>query len=535
MSDLPAEQLLLQQELLKKLDGISEPDTLLRFMSEVLRTLLRREGDSDFLTTIQDAFAAGIIGHGWDEQKTLAREVIQVVMDKRPEIARAWQALHGVAAPTPQRRAADVVPAVPSTTPPVPPADPSTAEGMVAEFATHMLHRRIELLRVPPPPPPSIAYSHTQPFFLFTDAFRDLIGGFVAGPLLDQSRLGLERRVYRFVTPEILADQALRKAFITEKQNVIWKILLSRLSKLAAAHGSAEAKQAAALRGSGTTPTYKVVEMPVECPRNYSILGVHFTLGQETVMRQVRVRVPSPNILDSHEQDALDLMAALRARAAEMGLDLPPSADFQFIRTLLDFNTRLFKQARDELLGLGAHAETSATYLRERCKVIDETFNTYLADILPIMLFTSHGDNVFGFAELYAVCIGAARDMSGVGAKRPFIPLEILRRPRELAFQLREALRRRLHMDVVLASVEKLVECWQVMGRKRFATQLDGALTLIGAFPMVFAGDPEEATFTRIGALVREALSGEEINRAALLIQVGQIYDRIGRKANAIA
>ncbi len=541
MATLPDDQRLLLDGLMVKLDGVGDPAALLRFMAEVLRTLLRRQGDAEFLATIQDAFTTGIAGLSWDEQKSLAREVIRVVIAKRPEIALAWQAMHAEAKTgTPvHRRAADVeakpVVAAPEPAPAAPAYEFAAAEARLGEYIADILLRRLALLRVKPPGPPSIAYSHTQPFFLFAATFPEILRDFVVGPLLQHCRLGFERRIYRHVEPILLTDADAWKAFMADKRDAVWKILISSLTKLAAAHKTGEAKVlAASVEGPGEAE-YKMVEIPVTRPRLYAILGVQFSLGEVTSMKQVRVKVPSPHLLEPSEHQALDLVAQLQHAASHVGLNLPASVDFQFLRTLLDFNVRLFMQSRDELMGLAGHAETSAKFLTDRFKAVDETLSHVLADILAMMLFTQHGDDRFGLAEFYGICVGASRDKTALNHTRPFATHELKRRPRELAFQLREALRRRLHVDVVLAAVDMLIVCWQVMGKNRFNTELDAGLAVIGAFPMIFAGDPEEASFVAIGQMVRDVLTSEIPERSACLMQISQAYDRIGRKSTALA
>ena len=60
------------------------------------------------LATIQDTFTSGIMGHPLTEQKRLARQVAQAVIETRPEIVHAWQAQNPSSASlAPKRRAAD--------------------------------------------------------------------------------------------------------------------------------------------------------------------------------------------------------------------------------------------------------------------------------------------------------------------------------------------------------------------------------------------------------------------------------------------
>lgn len=46
--DLPLDQHLLYQDLTAKLDRLGGPDQLIAYMGQVLRTLLRRQGDAEF-------------------------------------------------------------------------------------------------------------------------------------------------------------------------------------------------------------------------------------------------------------------------------------------------------------------------------------------------------------------------------------------------------------------------------------------------------------------------------------------------------
>jgi hypothetical protein len=558
---LPPDQKLLLDDILPRLGKVEDRSGLLRFMAEILKTLLRRQGDAQFLTTIQDAFAAGLPGLAFQEQKELAAEVIQVVITKRPEIALAWQKLHGLpprqppaaapaapaaprpepqapAAAPPQRRAADQPPME------MPPPLPAEADGFpyqqaelfVAGQLGDMLDKRLALMRVPLPAIPSIAWSSDQPFFLFVPAFAEVVKAFIGGPILRLCRDGLEKRVLGRVDHAVLTQPDRQTAFWDEVREHVVKVVDERLTKLATHHKAAEAKSAAAAKGGGEGKAdFRIVEMPVTRPRTYNILGVEFSLGQVTTTKRVKVRIPPPNKLEPEETKAIELIDELRRAAAQANLDLPHTADFQFLRTLLNFNTRLFTQTRDELVGLAGHEDTSSGFLDERLTAADKSFTNFLTDVLVMMMFTRCGDTSFRLAQFHAVCVGSARDKTAMIARRPFIPGELARRPHELAVQLREALRRRLHVDAVLGSVERLLDCYKVMGRNLFGQELEEARGVIAAFPMAFAADSEAATFATISKLVIATISGEQPDRSICLMRVGQAYDRIGRKAPATA
>jgi hypothetical protein len=548
MSDsLPPDQRLLLDDISSRLAKVEDSPGLLRFMAEILKTLLRRQGDAQFLATIQDAFAAGLIGLAFPEQKELAAEVIQVVVTKRPEIALAWQKIHGlpgrqapsqpVPVTAPLRRAADLPMEMP---PPLPPESGDYAflhaEAFIAAQLADSLDKRLTLMQVPLPAIPSVAWCLNQPFFLFVPAFADIAKAFITGPVLRRCREGLEKRVLSRIDHEVLTRPDRQAAFWEEVRELVVKVVTERLTKLATHHKAAEAKQAAVARtGSEGSEGFKLVDMPVTRPRTYNILGVEFALGKVTTTKRVKVKVPPPYKLEPEEIEAMDLIGELRVGAAQAGLNLPEAADFQFLRTLLTFNPRLFVQSRDELIGLAAHEDTTAGFLAERLAAADKSFTNLLTDVLVMMMFTRCGDTSFRLAQFYAVCVGSARDKSAMVARRPFVPGELARRPHELAVQLREALRRRLHLDAVLGSAERLLDCYKVMGRNMFGRELEEARGVIAAFPMVFAADPEVIAFTTVAKLVLATISGEQPDRSICLMRIGQAYDRIGRKSMATA
>jgi hypothetical protein len=548
---LPPDQRLLLDDVLARLAKVEDSPGLLRFMAEMLKTLLRRQGDAQFLATIQEAFAAGLPGLGFAEQKALAAEVVQVVITKRPEIALAWQKIHGQAPrpvpppaqapapaqPPPHRRAADLPMEMP---PPLPPESDDyafvQAEAFVAARLGDALDKRLALMRVPLPGIPSAAWSLDQPFFLFVPQFAAIAKAYLTGPILRRCRDGLEKRVLSRIDHEILTKPDRQGPFWAEIRDLVWKVMDESLTKLATHLKAAEAKQAAIARtGNEGKEGFRLVDKAVTKPRAYNILGVEFALGKVTTTERVKVKVPPPYKLEPPEIEAQGLIEEFRNGAAQAGVNLPNSADFQFLRTLLNFNTRLFAQSRDELIGLAGHEDTTSGFLTERLKAADKSFTNYLTDVLVMMMFTRCCDTSFRLAQFHAVCVGSARDKSAMVAMRPFIPNELARRPHELAVQVREAMRRRLHLDAVLGSVERLLDCYKVMGRNLFGRELDEARAVIAAFPMVFAADPEVATYSSIAKLILAAIAGEQPDRSICLMRVGQAYDHIGRKSMATA
>lgn len=551
MHSLPADQQLLYQDLVRKVDVQQDETGLVHVMGEVLRTLLRRKGDADFLITIQDAFTDGLADRPFAEQKQLAREVVRVVIEKRPEIALAWQALHRMQHPPPERRRAtdvdgeDGLPVIEEAPlpepvplpaadlrlmeeeppPPRPPYEFDDAELIVADYINGVLDRRLQIFQVPSLKMPSAAYCHEQAFFLFVPVFADVLAGFVNDILLVLCRDALERHVYRHIQPGAAHDPDKLKAFLSDKRPEMWKIVVERLTKLAGAHKNAEAKlAAAAAEGDDKGPEFKVVEIPHSRPKVHNILGVRFRLGTETAVRKVKVRLKPSTELDKEETEALELIAHFRDFAAGLGLELPASCDFQFLRTLFEFDAKRYAQAMKEFSALAGHKETTRQYLFDRLKFVDETYNNYLSDILVVRLFYEHGDSTFRFKELYDVCVGTALNHSALASKRPFIQVEVGRRPRELAFQVREVLRRRYDQDTLLGATQLLLDCCHVMARNRFKHELEAAQTVLSAFPVVFAGDGEERALTNIGREIHHTLSSKHPEPQACLQRVAELY-----------
>ncbi|MGE5546929.1 MAG: hypothetical protein ACM33T_08530 [Solirubrobacterales bacterium] len=530
---IPADQALLYQDLSSKLDGVADEEDLARYMGQVLRTLLRRKGDAEFLSLVQDALTEGLASRTLDEQRDLSREVIQVVIEKRPEIAAAWQALHGVTEPAPaQRRAVDRAPSPPP--PPAKPARPqpapepryrhAAAERVLAAFVGDVLERRLGIFKVGGARFPSMAYCHEQPFFLFDPRFAPVVRRYVTEVVLVFCRDALERHLYRHIKPETGKDEAALNAWLTEKRPEAWKVLTETLTKLAGHHRTAEAKLTAAEREDGGGPEFAEVEVAVNRPRVFKVLGVSFTLGQEKAKRKMKVRLRATTELDRDEMVSMDMIARLTEMAGDEGLDLPPACDFNFLRTLLDFDAKKYAGLLKEIVALARHKETTRQYLFERLRYADETYSNTLSDALVLFLFHEIGGAQFGFREIYDICIGTALAKSARASRRPFLQFEVDRRPRELAFQIREVLRRRYDEETLATTIRLLLEVWQTMARTRFQHELDAALTVLGAFPIAFAGDPEEATFTQIGHQLHAALTASELEVEATVAAAVQLY-----------
>ncbi len=532
--ELPADQRLLYRDLVAKLDSQNGEAQLIHYMGGVLNSLLRRKGDAEFLCAVQDAFTTGLAGRPWAEQITLAREVIGLVITKRPEVALAWQTLHNEK-PTPyQRRAADQEELAPvpdlddlpdfSLTPEEDELEPAptpvaTPEEEIADYVAGVLERRLALFEAPAQRVPSPAYAHEQPFFLFSPQFAQVTRRFVARVLIPLVRTDLGRMVIDQLPPDALSNAEAQKAALAEKRPEIWTILLARLSHLAADLHAAEVKLAAAQNGP-VGPEFQTVEVPVKTPRVLRVLGVAFTLGSRTETKRVKVRVNPSNHPTNEEMLALDVITKWRDMAAREGIDLPPACGFALLRTLLDLDPEAYKARAAELMALAVSQDTPREVIIEQMRQANATMPPDLADALAITLFYHGIDGAFGFQELFELAMEW-------GPTRPFLPAEIARRPRDLAFQIRDCLRRRVDRNSLGLSIVMLFEVWRVLDRARCAAAMDAAITVFSAFPVAFAGDKDEKTFTEIGAVLHRTLSAETLDAANTIEDVLKLYGKV--------
>lgn len=95
MEHLAPDQQELYQELCTHLRAQKDEAHVIEFMDKILESLLRRRGDEEFLKSVEDILADGLHGRPWQEQQELARQVLALVITKRPEVARAWQKTQG--------------------------------------------------------------------------------------------------------------------------------------------------------------------------------------------------------------------------------------------------------------------------------------------------------------------------------------------------------------------------------------------------------------------------------------------------------
>lgn len=518
--EMAADQTQLYEDLCAKLEQQEDEAQLIHFMAGVLGSLLRRKGDAQFRDAVQNAFADGLAGRPWPQQRDLAREVIAMVIAKRPEVALAWQRVSGEAPHPLARRAVDVtaeddlpeisLEPVPETPPP--PADSFEAFlAAVADDFVGALAHRLALFKVPAQRFPSPTYVHEQPFVLHAPAFPAAARTFFCEVLLPLWRDPLETLYQR--QPGVEAAVA-----VVGARADLWQLVTGRLGRLARKAAGAGAKLAAVRAGG---PDYQMVEVPVTRKRTLSVLGVSFSLGSttETVTRKVPVKPPSRP--SSEEMLARDLENSWHEVAQAAGLELPAVADLGLLHDLLTFDAERLAGDMPGLLSLVCDENAEAEAVLDGIEAVAAEHPPLVADALAITLFAHGATGGFGFEEL--VRLGMRLPL----AAHPYLAAEIVRRPRDLAFQVRDGLRRRLDRNNMGLAVVMLFEAWRALANGPHGAALEAAQTVFSAFPIAFAGDPAEAAFSDIGAILAKGLAAPELDSAGTLEAVMRVYGTV--------
>ncbi|MGE5477871.1 MAG: hypothetical protein ACM3Q1_14525 [Bacteroidales bacterium] len=516
---LPADQTQLYEDLCAKLELQQDEDQLIHFMGGVLASLLRRKGDAAFLRTVQDAFTNGLSGRPWPQQKVLAREVIGMVIAKRPEVALAWQRVSGEEPHPLARRAVDVD-AAQDDLPEIcmaPEPDAGSYEAFCAAAAADIsgaLTRRLSLFTLPPQRFPSPTYMHEGPLFLVTEGFAKVVHDFLATVLLP-----LWEEPLRALHAGAGGGSAANA--VAEMRGPLWTLVTNRLHELAERAASANAKLEAARTQQESGPDFQLVEVPVSRERTLSVLGVQFSLGTSTEMAVRKVPVPPAARPSGDEMQALDLVTRLHDLAADAGLELPDAADLGMLHKLLTFDAQRLADDMPGLLALVRDGDAEAEAVLDGIQAALAGHPSVVADAAVLCLFAHGVDGSFGFEELVRL---ASRWSE---AEHPLLEAEIVRRPRDLAFQVRDALRRRLDRNNMGLTVVMLFEVWRVLSAGRHETALCSAITVFSAFPIAFAGDAAEAAFSDIGAALTKGLTAPVLDSSGTVEQVMRLYGTV--------
>lgn len=541
---LPADQRLLYRDLTAKLDAIEDEAALIHFMGGVLGSLLRRKGDAEFLRKVQDSFTAGLAGRNGAEQAVLAREVIGLVIAKRPEVATAWQKLNNEAPPAFARRASDQGETPPpddlddlpdfSLIPEEDEDDPAAAvdgddpyaraRALLAEDLAVLLGRRLALFAVPEPRMPSAVYDHDHPFFLFSPSFSALAQRFFSRLLGGPMRAELELEVYAMLPAEAGSDDDALRAALVQARPRVSTILITHLGHFATRHRAAQSKLDAARSGGGAVE-YQEVEVPVTLPRVIHVLGLAFTLGSRPGVKTMKLPVSGSLRPDADEMAALDLATRWSDMAVRAGLPLPDACDFTFLRALLQFDADALAAHLPPLAALAAQADGDRAALLGKLRALDSLFPPPIVEAAALVLFRSGANGAFGFQELLDFALAPSPR-----APRKLLLHEIGRRPRDLAFQIRDALRARMDRNTVGLAVVMLFEVWRLLDHNRFRGELQAALTVFSAFPVAFAGDPDERALTEIGGLLYRAFSTPELDAAGAIEAMLRLYGPLVHK-----
>jgi len=524
---IPAEHTDLYNGLCIRVEQIKTEVGLAAFMGTALKSLLRRQGDVLFLDAIRDAYVASAAGHPLEEQHRQARTILQIVIELRPEIAKAWTEAQqkeraALDWQQPDRRSLDAAPRTNQDGTPI--KHRPKAEVLTSDFVRISIEKRLASFHLTPPTIPSTAYYHERPLFLFDRNFHKVLARFIADILLPVCRPVLTRIVYSELNKMVAEPSEIQNLLLLKKRTEIEKALIQRLNALSALQHKAEEiiRKAEATEAEG--PTWRTIEIPQNRPRSMEILGVKFALGTETVSRKVTIRADGGRDLSLEEMEALTLFTQFRDLAASENVDLPEGCDFQFIRFLMEFDQVKFAQSAKVITELATHSLTNTDFLINKLKREERSQAGGLSDILLLMLFNDASDRGFSIADLHRFCIESSREPQELLRKRPFLYWEVSRRPYELAFQIREAMRQRLPTNTVEITLRMMFSTWKTLARSLFEKDMDVALGVIAAFPIVFAGESCELHFTKIAERLVQVLNDPSPDYESAILAITSVY-----------
>ena len=526
---IPVEHTDLFNSLCARLEQIHTEISLAGFMGTALKSLLRRQGDLPFLDAIRDAYVARAAGNPLPDQQLLARNILQIVIELRPEIAKAWHDAQQKAAADnawvqPERRSAA---SLPKRQAPVHKNKLALqAETITADFIQPTIERRLASFSLTKPEIPSNAYYHEHPFFLFDRKFHKVMAQFIVEVLMPLCQPVLSRVIYAELNAHLTDPVELQNHLLLKKRPEIDKALIQRLSALAALQNSAEEIIRKAEESDNDGPTWKTIEIPQSRPRSMSILGIKFAVGKETVTRKITIRVDGGRDLSTEEMQALTLFTQFRDMAASEGIDLPSGCNFQFLCVLLDFDQVKFAQSAKLITELAGHSLTSTDFLINKLRREERIQTNGLADILLLALFNDASERGFGIADLHRFCIETSREPDELIRKRPFLFWEVSRRPFELVFQIRHIMQTRLPVNTLEVAIRMLFTTWRLLARSLFAKEMEIALGVISTFPIIFAGESNEAYFTKMAEDLVQVLKAAEPDYEKAILAITTTYTR---------
>ena len=521
----------LPDSLRDKIKQIKDPSTLMLFMGHTLRSMLQREKDETFLNAIRDAFIARAAGRPIGVQHSQACEILRVVIELRPEIKTkieqdilsAKLETRSISWSGEDRRSQPLKDAAHPAINAVKPEP----EALAAHYMAHVIEQKLSVFHHPQQQTPAMTYCHGERFFLFDTAFHNVFARFMTEVVMVLCQPILRRTVYTNFASAVNGTSDLHQAYLDSKRADIEIALTQRLAALAHLQKTAEELISQAEKSEGGQVLWREIEIPHVQSRSVSVFGVKLSMGSVTEKRKIKVRSDGGRDLSADEIEALTLYTQFTDMTSQEGIHLPTACNFEFLHKLMLFDPLKYAASHKGLVDLGKHGHTTQDFLREQVKRAEGALPSGFSDILHLSLFLNLSERSFGLAELHRVCIETTRDPIVLAQKRPLLHLEMAKRPRELAFQLRETLRTRSPVSHVDAALKLLFEAWRIFSKDLFESELNIAKGVIASFPIVFIGDANEKELTLISEQIVETLSAEkpEYDRCILLITTA--YERL--------
>jgi hypothetical protein len=143
-----------------------------------------------------------------------------------------------------------------------------------------------------------------------------------------------------------------------------------------------------------------------------------------------------------------------------------------------------------------------------------------------LKLFFSNPERGFRIEQLYGLCLMESEKIGIYGDVYPFIRTELTRRPKELAIQFREAVKKRQSVNTVEACLNLLLSL-----RTTLHAEFDGcfeeAAAILTGFNLVLSRDPSVEMLAKLGKLAAEALPAKTQARNDAVKKVIRLYNSI--------
>ena len=516
----------LLEDYIRKIESIKIPESLTKLVCDSIDSLLRRQSDLSFAESIKDEYLTRIIDSAFAAQKAYATETITTVIGVRPEIAAAWakwkqthDLAHWASWQGDEHRNAqaklDAPPPVVSLRLDL----PSEAESALIKHVSAALQAKAALFNTKTQAIPSMAYCQADGYFLAHPAVQTLLVKMATDGIMV---LCANRLMSDILTP-MQQSGGDWTPFLQSKNPAILKIIAEHMN---AVNQTLHTRRQLDALG----PQFKVVEQQQARPKKRSIFGVSFAMGQETIVKQIKVQIDRDSVLTTEEREAIALQNMFDALVAELPISVPAEFSLLFVQYFLELDTAKFDKWVKEITALVSNAKTSKGFLTERLMQLKQQLNPSMAESLLLKLFFTNPERGMRIEQLYDLCLMESEQIGIYGEIYPFIRTELTRRPKELAIQFREAAKTRQSINNVENCLTLLLSLRSTL-LAEYDASFEEAAAILNGFKLVLSRDPQAEMLGKLGVLAAEALSAKSQARAEAVKKAVRLYTALRQES----